>query len=245
MAAPPSQPQPDSSQPQTDSSQPQSQTDPTQTETEPDLGLGSDAEEILAQELSSNAEASHVVRRDVSEVASGLMAGLELANDQLPTQPEEEERAVEERISGLGLDLGPPSTGDETPILPYRPMSPLPSIRRHHRGLTSPLMRMTPAMSVFPTSGSEVSPSSPLPPVGAESSQSRTTSSSRLAPPRVSSPHPRVSSPTPPPSVRVRALSHPDIMDLCASFAARPGMTRTRTYSAQGDDEWDLTSRDE
>lgn len=216
-----------------------------QTHAESDLGLGSDAEETLAQELSSNAEASHVVRGDGLEVASGRMAGLELANDELQVPSQPYERPVEdEGVSGLGLDLGPPRTDDRpTRTSKSRPVSPVHSPRRHSRGLTSPLMRMTPAS--FPTSISELSlspPFSPRPqaaalPLHAETpSRSRTTSSSWLAPhpARVASPHP-----TPPPSVRMRgrALSHPDIMDLCASFAARPGMTRTKTYSAQGDDE--------
>ena len=223
-----------------------------QTETESDLGLGSDAEETLAQEMSSNAEASHVVRGDGLEVASGRMAGLELANDELqvPTQPDERP-AEGTAFSGLGLDLGPQRT-DERPIRASksRPTSPVHSPRRHNRGLTSPLMRMTPATPTptsFPTRINEISPSPPFSPRPhapnlplqsqvEPANRSRTTSSSWLAPypAKAASPHP-----TPPPSVRMRgrALSHPDIMDLCASFAARPEMARTRTYSAQGDDE--------
>ncbi|KAF8596187.1 hypothetical protein BDV93DRAFT_528245, partial [Ceratobasidium sp. AG-I] len=211
-----------------------------QAHTESDLGLGSDAEETLAQELSSNAEASHVVRGDGLEVASGLVASLELANDELQVPTQQDERPAEDiTISGLGLDLGTPRIDDRpTRVSKSRPTSPVHSPRRHNRGLTSPLMRMTPA-TPFPTSISEISlspPFSPRPqapnPLPVESSRP----SSWLAPhpAKATSPHP-----TPPPSVRMRgrALSHPDIMDLCASFSARPGMARTRTYSAQGDDD--------
>jgi len=170
-----------------------------------DLGLGSDAEETLAQEINENAESS-VVRGDGLEVATGRMAGLELAAEGEGTQEEErqDQHRQDPSVSGLGLDFGTPP--NET-----RPITSSP--RRHNRGLTSPLMRMTP---VSPTT----SPTGALP---------RSLSSSWLAPS------------SPPPSVRVRSrvVSHPDIVDLCASFAARPGMMRTTTFSAHGDDERD------
>jgi hypothetical protein len=178
---------------------------------ESDLGLGSDAEETLAKEMGANAEGSSVVREDGVEVATGRMAGLELAaeGEIEQQQDQRQDQPIQDTsVSGLGLDFGTPPNEQTT-----RPITSSP--RRHHRGLTSPLMRMTPASPV-----SELATSPPTLP--------RSLSSSWLSP-----------SSTPPPSVRVRSrvLSHPDIVDLCASFAARPGMVRTTTFSAQGDDE--------
>ncbi|KAG9092549.1 hypothetical protein FS749_015647 [Ceratobasidium sp. UAMH 11750] len=196
---------------------------PTQPQAGPqsDLGLGSDAEETLAQEMNTNADGSSVVRGDGFEVASGRMAGLELAAEGEREGQEDrphEQPTQDTPVSSLGLDFGTPPSERTT-----RPSTSSP--RRHHRGLTSPLMRMTPALPVSSTSDSQPQQFPTSPP--------RSLSSSWLAPPSSST------SPTPPPSVRVRSrvLSHPDIVDLCASFAARPGMARTTTFSAHEEGE--------
>lgn len=175
--------------------------------------------DAIADELESNADVASVVRGDGLEVASGRMAGLELANE--GEKEEEQEQPTQDldiSATGLGLDFGTPPSETQT-----RPSTSSP--RRHNRGLTSPLMRMAPTSPI-----SSISESLPHQGLQFPTSPPRSLSSSWLAP---------STSPTPPPSVRVRSrvLSHPDIADLCASFAARPGMARTTTFSAQGDDE--------
>ncbi|KAG8739892.1 hypothetical protein FRC10_005026 [Ceratobasidium sp. 414] len=191
---------------------------PSQPQTDPqsDLGLGSDAEETLAHEMNTNADGSSVVRGDGLEVASGRMAGLELAAE--GEWPGQDERPTQDiPVSSLGLDFGTPLNERNT-----RPSTSSP--QRHHRGLTSPLMRVTPAPPVSAVSDSHHQQFPTSPPRSLSSSW--VTSSAN---------------PTPPPSVRVRSrvLSHPDIADLCASFAARPGMARTTTFSAHGEGERD------
>ncbi|QRV80404.1 carbohydrate esterase family 10 protein [Ceratobasidium sp. AG-Ba] len=180
----------------------------------PDSQPQSDA---VADEMETNADGASVVRGDGLEVASGRMAGLELANEgEKEIEGEkQQDRPTQDNmnisVTGLGLDFGTPQSESQA-----RPSTSSP--RRHNRGLTSPLMRMTPAS---PTSQPLQLPASPP----------RSLSSSWIAPSSVN--------PTPPPSVRVRSrvLSHPDIADLCASFAARPGMARTTTFTAQGEDD--------
>ncbi|CAE7213385.1 unnamed protein product [Rhizoctonia solani] len=186
----------------------------------PDLGLGSDAERDLRDEMNANAEGSHVVRTDGQEVAIGRMAGLKLADN--GEQQTKSEQSTPE--NGLGLDLGAPTyTNPSTVHTHPHPHTP----RRHHRGLTSPLTRMTP---ITPSASSTPSPIN----------HPRSLSSSWMTvSPSTSVPQtPRATSPVPPPSLRLRsrALSHPDVADLIASFAARPGMVRTTTFSACGDE---------
>ncbi|CAE6526435.1 unnamed protein product [Rhizoctonia solani] len=188
----------------------------------PDLGLGSDAERDLRNEISANAESSHVVRTDGQEVATGRMAGLKLADD------DEQQTGSEQSTpdNGLGLDLGAPS-GTTSPPAHSNSHPNGYTHRRQHRSLTSPLTRMTP---ITPSTSTATSPNT-LP---------RSLSSSWMAVnPSTSVPQtPRATSPVPTPSIRVRsrALSHPDVADLVASFAARPGMVRTTTFSACGDE---------
>ncbi|CUA67392.1 Acetyl-hydrolase [Streptomyces hygroscopicus] [Rhizoctonia solani] len=186
----------------------------------PDLGLGSDAERDLRDEMNANAESSHVVRTDGQEVATGRIAGLKLADD--GEQQTESEQSTPE--NGLGLDLGAP-TNTNTSTAHMRPHPH--TSRRHRRGLTSPLIRMTP---VTPSTSAAPSPND-LP---RSLSSSWVSAISATSVPQT----PRATSPIPPPSIRLRdrALSHPDVVDLVASFAARPGMTRTTTFSACGDD---------
>ncbi|EUC57357.1 lipase/esterase from carbohydrate esterase family CE10 protein, putative [Rhizoctonia solani AG-3 Rhs1AP] len=185
----------------------------------PDLGLGSDAERDLRDEMNANAESSHVVRTDGQEVATGRMAGLKLADGEQET---DSEQSTPE--NGLGLDLGAP-TDTHTSTVHTRPHPYTP--RRHHRGLTSPIIRMTP---ITPSASTVSSPNN-LP---------RSLSSSWMTvSPVTSAPQtPRATSPVPTPSIRLRnrALSHPDVADLVASFAARPEMVRTTTFSACGDE---------
>ncbi|KAG8716850.1 hypothetical protein FRC09_015104 [Ceratobasidium sp. 395] len=197
---------------------------PTQQSARPesDLGLGSDAEENLAEEMNTNADGASVVRGDGLEVASGRMAGQELAAEGEREQEEGQDDRPDEQpiqdmpMSSLGLDFGTPANEWNA-----RPITSSP--RRHHRGLSSPLVRMTPP------------PASEPQPQRFPASPPRSLSSSWLAPVPSSS----SANPTPPPSVRIRSrvLSHPDIVDLCASFAARPGMAKTTTFSAHGEDE--------
>ncbi|KAF8753878.1 Steryl acetyl hydrolase [Rhizoctonia solani] len=189
----------------------------------PDLGLGSDAERDLRNEMNANAESSHVVRTDGQEVATGRMAGLKLAD-------EDEQHIGSEQSTpgnGLGLDLGAPT--DTASTVQSHPYTGGHTPRRHHRGSTSSLVRMTPlsASASATTSQALLHVHCPLlgcilvPPL--------------LYPKRLEPPRPF------PPSIRLRnrALSHPDVADLVASFAARPGMARTTTFSACGDEDDD------
>ncbi|KDN44794.1 hypothetical protein RSAG8_05267, partial [Rhizoctonia solani AG-8 WAC10335] len=186
----------------------------------PDLGLGSDAERDLRDEMNANAESAHVVRTDGQEVATGRMAGLKLADD--AEQQTGSEQSTPD--NGLGLDLGAPANTNSSIVHTHsHPYTP----RRHHRDLTSPLIRMTP---ITPSASTVSSPNNLPRPLSA---------SWMTASPSTSTPQAlRATSPVPPPSIRLRnrALSHPDVADLVASFAARPGMVRTTTFSACGDE---------
>ncbi|KAH7338792.1 Alpha/Beta hydrolase protein [Rhizoctonia solani] len=106
----------------------------------PDLGLGSDAERDLRDEMNANAESSHVVGADGQEVATGRMAGLKLADDDDGRQTESAQSTPD---NGLGLDLGVPKDVTST-FAQTHSHSNTHTPRRHHRGLTSPLIRMTP-----------------------------------------------------------------------------------------------------
>ncbi|CAE6355941.1 unnamed protein product [Rhizoctonia solani] len=192
----------------------------------PDLGLGSDAERDLRDEMNANAESSHVVRTDGQEVATGRMAGLKLAD-------EDEEQIGSGQSTpnnGLGLDLGAPTNTASTVQSHLHLHSNGHTPRRHNRGLTSPLVRKTPiSASASTTTSPSATPrslSSSWMHIGTSPSVPQT---------------PRATSPVPPPSIRLRsrALSHPDVVDLVASFAARPGMVRTTTFSACGDENDD------
>ncbi|CAE6467668.1 unnamed protein product [Rhizoctonia solani] len=190
----------------------------------PDLGLGSDAERDLRNEMNANAESSHVVRTDGQEVATGRMAGLKLAD-------EDEQHIGSEQSTpgnGLGLDLGAPT--DTASTVQSHPYTGGHTPRRHHRGSTSPLVRMTPLSA---SASATTSPGS----VARSLSSSWMHIGSSPSVPQT----PRATSPVPPPSIRLRnrALSHPDVADLVASFAARPGMARTTTFSACGDEDDD------
>ncbi|CAE6477520.1 unnamed protein product [Rhizoctonia solani] len=203
----------------------QSATGSNSNSSSPDLGLGSDAERDLRDEMNANAESSHVVRSDGQEVATGRVAGLKLADD-------DDERQMESTGStpdnGLGLDLGVPDDVTSTFAHTHSHSNThTHTPRRHHRGLTSPLIRMTP---VTPSASTAPSPNT-LP-------RSLSSSWTGVSPPSSLPQTPRVTSPIPPPSIRLRnrALSHPDVADLVASFAARPGMVRTTTFSACGDE---------
>ncbi|GAB1524182.1 hypothetical protein RhiTH_007335 [Rhizoctonia solani] len=190
----------------------------------PDLGLGSDAERDLRNEMNANAESSHVVRTDGQEVATGRMAGLKLAD-------EDEQHIGSEQSTpgnGLGLDLGAPT--DTASTVQSHPYTGGHTPRRHHRGSTSSLVRMTPLSA---SASATTSPGS----VARSLSSSWMHIGSSPSVPQT----PRATSPVPPPSIRLRnrALSHPDVADLVASFAARPGMARTTTFSACGDEDDD------
>ncbi|KAB5593209.1 hypothetical protein CTheo_3372 [Ceratobasidium theobromae] len=199
-----------------------------------DLGLGSDAERTLEQEMSANAEGSHVVRTNGQEVATGRMASMELA-----VESEKQDSRNEVLENGLGLDLGTHCEGSSTPLPAHSPGF---TARRHHRGLTSPLIRMTPlspaTSSRFPMSESIANSPNVFSHLLSPSSHPHTPRSPPLRPSRVSSPTPSL---IPPPSVRVRsrALSHPDVVDLVASFTAQPRVMRTTTFSACGDGDDD------
>ncbi|CAE6367628.1 unnamed protein product [Rhizoctonia solani] len=187
----------------------------------PDLGLGSDAERDLRDEMNANAESSHVVRTDGQEVATGRMAGLKLADDEKGHTGSEQSTPD----NGLGLDLGAPT--DTTSATHSHLHSNRYAPGRHSRGLTSPLIRVTPSVSA----------------VTSPNTAPRSLSSSWMhigGPPSVPQ-TPRATSPVPPPLIRLRsrALSHPDVADLVASFAALPGMARTTTFSACGDEDDD------
>ncbi|KAJ1302605.1 hypothetical protein OPQ81_002922 [Rhizoctonia solani] len=160
---------------------------PAQTATDsdsgsPDLGLGSDAERDLRDEINANAESSHVVRTDGQEVATGRVAGLKLAEDE---QEIESEESMAD--NGLGLDLGASIDSTSSFVHPHS-HSAEHTPGRHHRGFTSPLIRMTP---ITPSASAAPSPDT-FP---------RSLSSPWMTiSPSISVPQtPRINSPVPPP----------------------------------------------